>query len=124
MQKRACEALDYTLLSLGADRPENYGNPELLLRNDVLLDVIPLLTKIAEVDASNQLAKCLALNLLWDIYNFASLEGIKQHNHQKAESVCRTVVAYEAIYQKLMNYDDRNVQKYAQRLIQLIESPL
>jgi hypothetical protein len=120
-QAKAWNGLDYTLLNLGADRPENYGDPKLLLESDVLLHVVPVLVKIVEIDSFNWLSKYFALELLWDIYNFASVDSVKQHNPQKTERIRKLVASYTPVYQGQVNHENQEVRARIQQLLKRIE---
>lgn len=120
VQKKAWDALDYTLLSLDADRPENYGNPKLLLESDILLQVVPVLAKIVDIDGFNWLSKWLSLELLWDIHNFASDDRAKQHNPQKTERIRTLVASYKPMYQRQANHETPEVRAKVQQLLKQI----
>jgi hypothetical protein len=122
LQSRAQNALDYTLLNLGADRDENYGDPDILLKNDVLLHVIPVLAKIVEADTFNWLSKYFGLELLWDVYNFTGVERVVELYPQKTELIRKLVASYMPIYQKSLNHEHEKVQTHAQRLLGLIKA--
>ena len=121
IQTKAWNGLDYTLLNVGADRPENYGDPKLLLESDVLLHVVPVLSKIVDIDSFNGLSKYLALELLWDIYNFASVDSVKQHNPEKTERIRKLVASYMPVYQGQVNHEILEVRERVQRLLKRIE---
>ncbi len=119
-QAQAYEALDYTLLNINADRPENYGDPKIILENELLFDAIPVLVKIAELKEFNELAKYYALNLLCDIYNFASGEDEKKYSPEKTQAIRQTISSKISIYQDLLKHPNQDIQSYAQSLIVLI----
>ncbi len=113
--------LDYELLSLGADRLENYGNPRILLENPLLFDVIPALVEILKLERFNDLAKYYALNLLWDMYNFADGEDERIYSPEKTQIIRYAIASQMPIYQKLLDSPNQDVQRYTQRFIELIQ---
>ncbi|MBZ0299367.1 MAG: hypothetical protein K8J31_06495 [Anaerolineae bacterium] len=121
VQRKAWEALDYTLLNVGADRPENYGDPKLLLQSDVLIHVVPVLARIVEMDTFNWLSKYFALGLLWDIHNFVSADSAKQCQPEKTERIRKLVASYAPTYQKQVNHEIDEVRARVQRLLKRIE---
>lgn len=120
VQRRAYDALDYTFLSRGADRPENYGDPKLLLGSDVLIHVVPVLAKIVEIDTFNCTAKIWALELLCDIHNFTGGESAIQYDPQKTERISKLVASYKPAYQKQLNHEILEVREGVQRLLKQI----
>jgi hypothetical protein len=121
VQRKAWDALNYTLLNAGADRPENYGDPELLLNTDVLIQVVPLLAKIIEINQFNWLSKYFALGLLWDIYNFASVDTVQQYDPQKTKCIQELVVSFKPEYQEQLNHEVSDIRARVQRLLKRIE---
>ena len=120
IQKVAYEALQYNLLNLGADRDENYGDPHLLFNNNLHMDVIPLLLAIATEDTTSALSKYFALYLLWDIHNFVDHNRVKQQYSQKATLIRKAINSPISIYQNLLLNGSTEVQKRAQKILNLI----
>lgn len=121
IQRKSWDALDYTLLSVGEDRPENYGDPKILLASDVLLHVVPVLAKIIDIDTFNWRSKYFALELLWHIFNFASVDTVQQYDPQKTKRIQEIVVSYKPVYQKQLGHKVPDVRDQAQQLLKRIE---
>ncbi len=122
LQKAANEALDYALLNVGADRPENYGDPKILLRSDHLIQVIPILIYIIANDTFNSLSRYCALGLLWDMYNFALTDEAKEVSQQKTEAIRQLINSSEFVFNNMLHYQDQNVYTRAQMLLELIKN--
>jgi hypothetical protein len=123
LQTVAYDALDYKLLNENADRPENYGDPKILLKDDTLINVIPVLAEILSEETFNWYAKWAGLWLMKDIYRFATVsKEAKQLSPEKTERIRELVPAYRLIYEQLLTYKNEQVQESAQTLLELIST--
>ncbi len=122
LQKAANEALDYSLLNVGADRPENYGDPKILLENDLILQVIPILIHIISEDTFNSLSKYCALGLLWDMYNFALTDEAKEVSLEKTETIRQLINSSEFVVNNTRYSQDQDIHTRAQMLLELIKN--
>lgn len=123
IQRVAYDALDYILLNEDADRPENYGNPKILLKDNTVENVIPVLAEILSGESFNWYAKWATLWLMFDIYNFATVaEGARRFSPEKTNHIRELVPTHRSIYKQLLTYENEQVQESAQRLLKLIDS--